>query len=206
MKEDFLHYLWRAKRFDLADLRTTQGEPVEILQWGEYNRHAGPDFQQTRLRIGETLWAGSVEMHLRASEWLRHRHQDDDAYRNVVLHVVLEEDVPVHRPDGDRLPCLELRHRIAPRIQGAYLQLLHNQHWIPCQKQFHTVPESGKGVIELAAVMDSGVAPTSLPFRASTLTGVVEVEPNNGVAEATAGAAAGAFDGVIGAEGDVDFF
>jgi len=141
MKEDFLHYLWRAKRFDLADLRTTQGEPVEILQWGEYNRHAGPDFQQTRLRIGETLWAGSVEMHLRASEWLRHRHQDDDAYRNVVLHVVLEEDVPVHRSDGDRLPCLELKHRIAPRIQGAYLQLLHNQHWIPCQQQFHTVPD-----------------------------------------------------------------
>lgn len=141
MKEDFLHYLWRAKRFDLNDLRTTQGDPVEILQWGEYNRHAGPDFQQARLRIGDTLWAGSVEMHLRASEWMRHRHQEDEAYRNVVLHVVLEEDEPVARPNGERLPCLELRSRIAPRLSGAYLKMLNSEHWIPCQHQFYTVPD-----------------------------------------------------------------
>jgi hypothetical protein len=68
------------------------------------------------------------------------------------------------------------------------------------------VPENTHGVIQLAAMTEAGIAPTSLPFRASTLPGVLEVEPNNGVAEATPGAAAGAFDGVIGAEGDVDFF
>lgn len=141
MKEDFLHYLWRAKRFDLDNLRTTQGESVEILQWGEYNRHAGPDFQQARLRIGDTLWAGSVEMHLRASEWMRHRHQDDEAYRNVVLHVVLEEDEPIARNNGERLPCLELKSRIAPRLSGAYLKMLNSEHWIPCQHQFYTVPD-----------------------------------------------------------------
>ena len=89
MKEDFLHYLWRARRFHIDNLRTTLGEPIEILAWGEYNRHAGPDFQQARLRIDGTLWAGSVEMHLRASEWVRHRHHEDEAYRNVILNVVL---------------------------------------------------------------------------------------------------------------------
>lgn len=141
MKEDFLHFLWRAHRFNLDDLRTTQGEPLEILHWGAYNRHAGPDFQQARLRIGDTLWAGNVEMHLRASEWMRHRHQDDDAYRNVVLHVVLEEDEPVWRPNGERLPCLELKSRIPPKLSGAYLKLLHNEHWIPCQHLFYTVPD-----------------------------------------------------------------
>lgn len=68
------------------------------------------------------------------------------------------------------------------------------------------VPEATQGVIQLAAMTDAGIAPTSVPFRATALPGVLEVEPNNAVAEATAGAAAGAFDGVIGAEGDVDFF
>jgi len=68
------------------------------------------------------------------------------------------------------------------------------------------VPENTKGVIQLAAMTEAGIAPTSLPFRASALPGVLEVEPNNAVAEATPGAAARAFDGVIGAEGDVDFF
>lgn len=141
MKEDFLHFLWRAHRFDLSDLRTTQGEPLEILQWGEYNRHAGPDFQQARLRIGDTLWAGNVEMHLRASDWMRHKHHDDEAYRNVVLHVVLEEDEPVLRPNGERLPCLELKSRIPPRLSGAYLKLMQSENWIPCQHLFYTVPD-----------------------------------------------------------------
>ncbi len=68
------------------------------------------------------------------------------------------------------------------------------------------VPENTHGVIQLAAMTEAGIAPTSLPFRASTLPGVLEVEPNNAVAEATPGTAAGAFDGVIGTEGDVDFF
>lgn len=141
MKEEFLHYLWRARRFDVKDLRTTRGEPVEILHWGEYNRHAGPDFQQARLRIGDTLWAGSVEMHLRSSEWLKHNHQADEAYRNVVLHVVLEEDEPIRYPGGEYMPCLELKHRVAPSLSSAYLKLLHNEHWIPCQHHLYTVPD-----------------------------------------------------------------
>ncbi len=141
MKEDFLHYLWRSRRFDLDNLRTTQGDPLEILHWGDYNRHAGPDFLQARLRIGGTLWAGSVEMHLKASEWRRHRHQNDEAYRNVVLHVVLEEDEPVYRANGEHLPCLELKDRIAPQLAGAYLKLLHSEYWIPCQHHFYAVPD-----------------------------------------------------------------
>ncbi len=141
MKEDFLHYLWRARRFNIDNLCTTLGEPVEILDWGEYNRHAGPDFQQARLRIDGTLWAGSVEMHLCASEWVRHRHHEDEAYRNVILHVVLEEDEPVTRSNGERLPCLELKSRITPQLSGMYLKLMHSEHWIPCQHQFYAVPD-----------------------------------------------------------------
>lgn len=88
---------------------------------------------------------------------------------------------------------------------GSEVQL----HWLGdsgTAAQTVKVPENTRGVIQLAAMTESGIAPTSLPFRASSLPGVLEVEPNNAVAEATPGAAAGAFDGVIGAEGDVDFF
>lgn len=53
---------------------------------------------------------------------------------------------------------------------------------------------------------DTGVAPTAVPFRASELPDVLEVEPNNDVASATAGQAPGAFDGVINQPGDVDYF
>lgn len=141
MKENFLHFLWRSRRFEHADLRTTQGEPIEILRPGTHNTHAGPDFSDARIRIGETKWAGHVEMHLKSSEWMAHGHQSDRAYDNVILHVVLEEDQPILRPDGSRIPCLEMQKRVPAGLAAIYQKLLHNEYWIPCQHQFHTVPE-----------------------------------------------------------------
>lgn len=141
MKEDLLHFLWRTRRFEQTNLQTTEGEPLEILSPGTHNTHAGPDFLDARLRIGSTTWAGNVEMHLTASEWLRHGHHSDAAYGNVILHVVLDEDQPVVRPDGSRIPCLEM-HRLVPSgIANTYQKLLHNEHWIPCHNLFHTVPQ-----------------------------------------------------------------
>lgn len=141
MKEELLHYLWRTKRFDFSDLKTTQGEPIQLFQVGDYNTHAGPDFLNARIRIGDTTWAGNVEMHLCASEWLRHGHTSDKAYDNVILHVVLEEDVPITRPNGERIPCLEMKMLIEPKLATKYLELLHSESWIPCQAQFAQVSE-----------------------------------------------------------------
>jgi Protein of unknown function (DUF2851) len=141
MKEDLLHFLWRTRRFEQTGLRTTEGEPLEIVSPGNHNTHAGPDFLDARLRIGGTTWAGNVEMHLTASEWLRHGHQGDAAYGNVILHVVLDEDQPVLRNDGTRIPCLEMRNLVPPGIAATYQRLLHNEHWIPCHNLFHTVPD-----------------------------------------------------------------
>lgn len=141
MHESFLHFLWRWRRFNAQQLLSTEGQPIEILHPGEHNHHAGPDFFNARLRIGDTTWAGNVEIHLRASEWLAHRHSDDRAYDNVVLHVVLEEDQPVLRANGERIACLELRHRIPPKIWETYQRLEHEQAWIPCESFFPNTPD-----------------------------------------------------------------
>jgi hypothetical protein len=142
LKEAFLHYLWRLKRFDLHDLKTTTGEEVQIRDFGEYHQDQGPDFMNARIAIGTTLWAGNVEMHVLASDWRRHRHQEDPAYRNVILHVVYEEDEPVFHPGGERIPCLELKNRIPPLVHQRYQALLRNEAWIPCQHLIQEVPES----------------------------------------------------------------
>lgn len=141
MRESFLHFLWRSRRFNAQNLLSTENHPIEILHIGEHNTHAGPDFFNARLRIAQTLWAGNVEMHLRSSEWLAHGHSKDPAYDNVVLHVVLEDDQPVFRPNGERIPCLELRGRIPPKLLENYQRLEHEQAWIPCQHFFRNVPE-----------------------------------------------------------------
>jgi hypothetical protein len=141
MREDFLHFLWRWRRFDAQNLRTADGQPLDILHPGELNRDAGPDFFNARLRIGGTLWAGNVEMHLLASDWLAHRHDSDPAYDNVVLHVVLEEDQRLLRSNGEYLPCLALRPRIPPGLLDKYLRLERERAWIPCAQSFSGVPE-----------------------------------------------------------------
>ncbi len=141
MKENFLHFLWRYRRFDAQNLTTTDGSPLEILHPGEPNSDAGPDFFNARIRLGGTEWAGNVELHVRASEWLAHGHDSDAAYSNVVLHVVFEEDKRLVRPSGEALPCLVLRERIPPRILENWQRLENERAWVPCAASFMQVPD-----------------------------------------------------------------
>ena len=101
MKEELLHYVWRLRKFDHTNLQTTEGLSIDILHPGEYNRNAGPDFLNARIRIGDTLWAGNVEMHLKASDWNRHQHSDDPTYKNVILHVVIDADCSIFYPKNN---------------------------------------------------------------------------------------------------------
>ncbi len=145
MTEDFLHYIWRTKNFAFTDLRTTEGLKVEILDFGYHNHEAGPDFKNCRAVIDGTFWAGNIEMHLSSSDWIKHKHSADPAYESVVLHVVLEEDVPVFI--GDRkLPCLELRGRIPGEILSRYQKLMQLESWVPCEAHLGDVPDFTKEV------------------------------------------------------------
>ncbi|MCB9283135.1 MAG: DUF2851 family protein [Lewinellaceae bacterium] len=137
--EEFLHFVWRTKRFDLDALRTTMGHPVRIHDFGRHNSDAGPDFLHTRIQIDDTLWAGNVEIHIRASDWLAHQHHLDPAYDNVILHVVWEEDTPLQRANGERIPTLELEGRIAPSIWQSYQDLRYQTNWLACRFHFNGV-------------------------------------------------------------------
>ena len=127
LKEDFIQYLWRVKKIYLHDLKTTQGETIEIIEIGQHNTNAGPDFLNAKIKIGKILLVGNIEMHLRSSEWIKHKHQDDLAYQNVILHVVLVEDEIIFHENKSRIPCLELRSRIPPRLSKTYLKLINNE-------------------------------------------------------------------------------
>ena len=96
MKEDFLHYLWKHKLFFTTNLKTTNDELVSITSVGNHNHNSGPDFFNAQLRIGEQLWAGNVEIHLKSSDWYLHNHEMDSNYDTVILHVVWEHDIEIH--------------------------------------------------------------------------------------------------------------
>jgi len=138
--EDFLQYVWKFRLFDWSNLQTTDGERVEVVSPGLQNTDAGPDFQQAKIKIGDTLWAGNAEVHLTSSDWKRHGHPTDKAYENVILHVVYRDDEPVTRADGSKIPTIVLQERIAPELQARYQKLLFGeQQVIPCEKTIGTL-------------------------------------------------------------------
>jgi len=141
MKEDFLHYLWKFKKFDTLNLKTFNGEPITIIQVGQYLELAGPDFFNAQLIIGNQKWAGNVEIHLKSSDWYVHHHERDEAYENVILHVVWEHDTEIFRSNNSEIPVLELRKYVNPETISSYQALVAPKSWIYCEKQLKDVDE-----------------------------------------------------------------
>ena len=158
MKEDFLYYLWSQLAFERADLRTAAGEGLTILGTGTRNADAGPDFAAARVRIGEVEWSGSVEMHLRASDWVRHHHHHDAAYDQVILHVVWDHDADVHRQDGTLIPVLVLRGRVAGGLLMSYNRLLAAASPVACAGLVAAVPGVIRTVMRERALLERAEA------------------------------------------------
>lgn len=141
MTEEFLHHIWKFRLFDQLELKTTKGELVEIQKPGEHNFDAGPDFFNGKIKVGETLWVGNVEVHVNSSDWKRHLHQNDKAYDNIILHVVNTADTILHRSTGEEIPTLEIKSRIHKKLYQNYLDFKSSTDWVPCENQISVVPE-----------------------------------------------------------------
>ena len=139
LAEDFLHYIWKFRMFRQQNLFTSTGQSLEILQTGFHNLNAGPDFEDSRIRIQDTTWAGNIEIHLRSSDWFRHNHQTDPAYNSVILHVVYDCDKEVFLENGTSVPQICIRELIPDQVVENYKNLMMGLNWIPCEKQIATV-------------------------------------------------------------------
>ena len=133
MVEDFLHFVWEHKLFNLNELKTVEGEHVTIYFSGSHNHSSGPDFSEAQITIGDTKWVGSVEIHLKSSDWLKHGHSGDSAYNNVVLHVVFEDDHEILNDEQQKIPTVELKGRISAHVIKNYETLKRSRSKIPCE-------------------------------------------------------------------------
>ena len=134
MREEFLYYIWENRLTDKG-LNTTEGEAVDIVATGYRNTDSGPDYLEAKIRIGDKLWAGHIEIHVKSSDWNRHGHQTDKAYKNVILHVVYENDTQVNE-----IPTLELKGHFDESLFTQYQRLISSKNWIPCEKSIGQVP------------------------------------------------------------------
>lgn len=138
MKEEFLHAVWK-HGLHVQPLRTIFDETVDILSRGILNHDSGPDFSYAKIRIGDTVWAGAVEVHVRSSHWYSHRHSSDPAYDNVILHIVWEEDRPVYDKYGVHIPTVELKNQVLPGAMLNFDRLELSGKNIPCTGLAHRV-------------------------------------------------------------------
>ncbi|MFZ2285366.1 MAG: DUF2851 family protein [Bacteroidales bacterium] len=130
MKEEFLHWLWKNRFFDAGRLCDREAGLIEVITPGEYNRDAGPDFFNTRLTVGGTVWAGNTEIHINASDWYRHGHHTDHAYDNVILHLVNDNDTEVYTASGRRL--LTVKMEFDPALWENYIDFVNNPSVLAC--------------------------------------------------------------------------
>ena len=134
MTERLLQFIWQFQYFNKGELRSTSGEAIQIIFPGTYNTNQGPDFNDAKIKIGKTTWAGNVELHLRSSDWNKHNHQNDKNYKNVILHVVWEDDFPDYN-----MPVLKLNNRVAKIFLQRYEELMNAQGFIPCEKTISSI-------------------------------------------------------------------
>ena len=130
--EQLLHYVWKHRLTPLAELTTTDGRLVEILDPGLHNRNAGPDFFNAKVKIDGQTWVGNVEIHDRSKDWYAHGHDHDAAYDNVVLHVADTIDCDVTNSRGEVLPQMQLS--VPQYIADNINELMKTDSYPPCYK------------------------------------------------------------------------
>ncbi len=147
MNEVFIQFLWSEKVMG-HNLQSTDGEAIEIVKPGRWNTDNGPDFLDAKVRIGDTLWNGHVEVHIKSKDWYAHGHDEDHYYDPTILHVVWEKN-----EDTLNIPCLELKDIIPPSLVQKY-KVLHSQNSeLPCANFSVQIPK-----IKWTAWIDSLIA------------------------------------------------
>ncbi len=137
ISEKFIHFIWRNKLFSENSLNYMGDEPLSILQTGTYNTDSGPDFFNARIKIGTTIWAGNIEIHLKSSDWIKHGHHKNIAYDSVILQVVLENDMQIFRTNGEIVPTVVLIPDSSLLLK--YKQLTTSTEDIPCIDEIKTI-------------------------------------------------------------------
>ncbi len=142
MNEQLLQYLWNFKIFTKRDFKDIQGNSVEILDFGQWNKNAGPDFLFAKIKTKGLIFSGHIELHVHSSDWDLHQHSNDPSYQNVILHVVFKHDKNIIVLEQKNIPTLALEDYINPTLLQKYEAFQIQRTFIPCEDlvQPHHIP------------------------------------------------------------------
>lgn len=137
MTEKLLQYLWNYKIFKSFDFKDTEGNAIEILDFGKWNSDSGPDFLLAKIKTKDLILVGNIELHTKSSDWIFHNHSGDPNFDNLILHAVYQNDVEIGEFSDKNIPTLELKEYIEEETLWKYEQLLQENEFIACEKIFN---------------------------------------------------------------------
>lgn len=137
MNEKLLQYLWNFKIFKSFDFKDVDGNDLEILDFGRWNFDSGPDFLFGKIKIKGLTLVGNIELHVKSSDWIFHKHSGNPEFENIIAHVVFIHDVEIEEFTYKNIPTLELKDYIDGNILSKYEILLQETQFIPCEKIFN---------------------------------------------------------------------
>lgn len=137
MKEEYLHFAFKNKLLGNTFF-TTSNQLLNVIDFGEHNANAGPDFLDAKINFDGQTWVGAIEFHVHSSDWFRHNHQNDPAYGNVIAHFVFNFDMELIN-NGAVIPSVELKSKIDPVHYQKYHKLLTTSSEILCQNSIKDI-------------------------------------------------------------------
>lgn len=137
--EDLLQFIWKYKLLKPGKYITESGREIKIINYGELNSDSGPDFFNAKIKIDNITLAGNVEIHVKASDWKKHHHHKDNAYSNVILHVVYDNDEKKSSSAG--CETLVIKKHFDSEIIKKYKGLVNSERKLPCAKHIGKISE-----------------------------------------------------------------
>ena len=133
MNEQLLQFIWQFQYFNKSQLQVSHGDSLAIIFPGTHNTHQGPDFIDAKVVIGDTTWAGNIEIHVNSSDWVRHKHTSDKNYSNIILHVVWQHDADITDVNDTILPTLILQNLVSNLLLDRFSELMAHKAFVPCE-------------------------------------------------------------------------
>lgn len=135
--EHVLQYVWKHRLFQ-PSLKTTDGIAIEVLDVGQHNTDEGPDFFNAKVRIGDKVWVGNIEIHKTSEDWYKHKHHLNSNYNSVILHVVERANRVVTNEANLEIPQCEIVY--SEKIKENIDFLLNADVAIPCCNYLRDFP------------------------------------------------------------------
>lgn len=134
--EDLLHYVWKYKLFN-KPLETTDGTSIEVIDTGIHNNDEGPDFFNAKIKIGDEIWIGNVEIHRSSDDWYKHKHEINKKYNSVILHVVEFANREVYSEAGQKIVQCKISY--PNQVKDNIDYLLNADVPIPCRNYLYSI-------------------------------------------------------------------